>query len=81
MSAKILQQSAVAGMRALVSVHAILATVMAAAYAGEPGAANCHGVSVSALAQQFGGIKAAASALGFPSVQALQNVIRAFCRG
>ena len=31
MSAKILQQSAVAGMRALVSVHAILATVMAAA--------------------------------------------------
>jgi Right handed beta helix region len=49
-------------------------------FAGQPGATNCHGVSVSALSDQFGSIKAAALALGFPSVQALQNAIRAFCR-
>jgi hypothetical protein len=48
-------------------------------FAGQPGAANCHGVSVSALAQKYGSIKAAASALHFPSVQALQAAIRAFC--
>jgi hypothetical protein len=48
-------------------------------FAGTPGAANCHGKSVSALAKQFGGLDAAASALGFPSVQALQDAIREFC--
>jgi Beta-propeller repeat len=48
-------------------------------FAGTPGAANCHGVSVSALSNQYGTLDAAASALGFPSVQALQNAIRAFC--
>jgi hypothetical protein len=48
-------------------------------FAGQPGAANCHGMTVSALAQEFGSIKAAASALHFPSVRALQNAIRAFC--
>jgi len=47
--------------------------------AGVPGKANCHGKSVSALARQFGGLDAAAAALGFPSVQALQDAIRAFC--
>jgi len=31
------------------------------------------------LAQQFGGLKAAAAALGFSSAQALQQAIRAFC--
>jgi hypothetical protein len=50
-------------------------------FAGTPGTPNCHGESVSALVHEFGGLKAAASALGFPSVQALQDAIRAFCRG
>ena len=48
-------------------------------FAGTPGKANCHGKSVSALARQFGGLNAAAAALGFPSVQALQDAIMAFC--
>ncbi len=47
--------------------------------AGTPGQANCHGESISGLAAQFGGIDAAASALGFSSVQALQDSFRAFC--
>ena len=50
-------------------------------FAGQPGAVNCQSVSVSVLAHEFGTIDAAASALGFPSVKALQNAIRAFCRG
>lgn len=49
--------------------------------AGQPGKANCHGKSVSALAQQYGGLDAAASALGYSSVQALQDAIRTFCGG
>jgi hypothetical protein len=56
-----------------------IAAVAAPAFAGTPGTPNCRGESVSALAQQFGGLDAAASALGFPSVQALQDAIRAFC--
>lgn len=47
--------------------------------AGTPGQANCHGESISALAKQFGGIDTAASALGFSSVQALQNSFTTFC--
>ena len=47
--------------------------------AGTPGNANCHGKSVSALAHQFGGLDAAASALGFSSVQALQDAFKEFC--
>jgi hypothetical protein len=47
--------------------------------AGTPGRANCHGKSVSALAHQFGGLDAAASALGFSSVEELQDAFRAFC--
>jgi hypothetical protein len=47
--------------------------------AGTPGRANCHGHSVSALAHQFGGLHAAASALGFSSVKALQDAFKAFC--
>jgi hypothetical protein len=47
--------------------------------AGTPGQANCHGKSVSALARQFRGISAAASALGFSSVAALQDGLKAFC--
>jgi hypothetical protein len=47
--------------------------------AGTPGQANCHGKSISALAQQFGGSDAAAVTLGFSSVQALQDAFRLFC--
>lgn len=47
--------------------------------AGVPGKANCHGETISALAHQFGGIKAAASALGFSSVDELQETFKAFC--
>jgi len=50
-------------------------------FAGIPGKTNCHGKSVSALAQQFGGIDAAAAALGFSSVGALQDAIWTFCGG
>ena len=52
-----------------------------AVFAGTPGKANCFGQSVAALARQFGGLNAAAAALGFPTVQALQNAILAFCGG
>jgi YVTN family beta-propeller protein len=41
-------------------------------FAGIPGKANCYGQSVSALAR-------AAAALGYPSVQALQNAIAEYC--
>jgi hypothetical protein len=50
-------------------------------FAGLPGSKNCHGKSVSALATKFGGLKAAAAALGFSNVQGLQNAIRTFCEG
>jgi len=48
-------------------------------HTGTPGRANCHGKSVSALAHQFGDLDAAASALGFSSVAALQDAFKAFC--
>jgi hypothetical protein len=47
--------------------------------AGTPGRPNCHGQSISAMAGQFGGIDAAASALGFSSVRSLQNAFALFC--
>ena len=47
--------------------------------AGTPGHANCHGETISSLAVQFGSIDAAAAALGFSSVQALQDSFLAFC--
>lgn len=46
-------------------------------FAGTPGFSNCLGQSVAALAQQFGGLNAAAAALS--SIGALQNAIMAFC--
>src|SRR5262249_36636418 len=61
-------------------VDAFVTKLAALTFAGTPGRPNCHGESVSALAHQFGGLDAAASALGFPSVQALQDAIRAFCK-
>lgn len=48
-------------------------------FAGTPGEAICYGKSVSALAQQYGGLNAAAAALGDPNVRALQNTISEFC--
>jgi hypothetical protein len=48
-------------------------------FAGKPGKANCQGKSVSVLAQQYGGLNSAAEALGYPSVQALQDDIAEFC--
>ena len=50
-------------------------------FAGTPGKANCYGKSVSALVRQYHGLHAAAAALGFSSVKALQNAIMAFCGG
>jgi probable HAF family extracellular repeat protein len=50
-------------------------------FAGTPGKANCHGKSVSALAQQYGGLDHAAAALGYSSVQVLQNGIAEYCAG
>jgi hypothetical protein len=44
-----------------------------------PGHSNCQGKSVSTLAEQFDGLDAAASSLGFSSVDALQDSLRAFC--
>ena len=52
-------------------------TVPGAGISGEP---NCHGETVSALANQFGGINAAASTMGFPSVDALQDSFKEFCK-
>ncbi len=46
---------------------------------GTPGQANCHGKSVSAVAKQFGGFDAAAAALGYSSVKALQDALKTFC--
>src|SRR5215469_14507161 len=48
--------------------------------AGTPGSSNCFGVSISTLSRQFGGLNAAAKALGFSDVQALEDALRAFCR-
>lgn len=53
----------------------------APAFAGTPGKANCDSKSVSALAKHYGGMPAAAVALGFGGVAELQNAIRAFCGG
>jgi hypothetical protein len=50
-------------------------------FAGTPGKANCHGKSVSALARQYEGLNAAAAALGYADVSALQRAIMAFCEG
>ena len=47
--------------------------------AGTPGQADCHGQSVSAVTRQFGGVPAAAGALGFSSVKELQGALRTFC--
>jgi hypothetical protein len=52
-----------------------------ALFAGAPGKPNCQGHSVAALARQYGGLNAAAAALGFTGADALQNAIMGFCDG
>jgi YVTN family beta-propeller protein len=55
--------------------------VTAKKFAGAPGRPNCRGVSASALASQYGGLPAAAEALGYPDVQALRTAFRNYCEG
>jgi YVTN family beta-propeller protein len=50
-------------------------------FAGIPGHHNCYGKSVSALVRQYRGLNAAAAALGYPNVKALQAAIMEFCEG
>jgi hypothetical protein len=59
----------------------IVINLVSPVFAGTPGKANCHGQSVSALSKQFGGLNHAAEALGYPSVDALQDAIMAYCGG
>lgn len=59
--------------------NVVFDNLLVLALKGTPGKNNCHGLSVSALTRQFSGMDHAASALGFASVDALQNVIRDFC--
>jgi hypothetical protein len=48
--------------------------------AATPGVVNCLGKTFAALAQEFGNTYSAASALGFSSVQALQDGFALFCK-
>jgi hypothetical protein len=50
-------------------------------FVGVPGTPNCNGVSVSTLAHTYGGVAAAAKALGYTGVSALQSAISAYCSG
>jgi FG-GAP repeat len=50
------------------------------AFAGMPGHPGCLGDSVAASAREFGGLANAAAALGFSSVETLQNAVIAVCR-
>jgi hypothetical protein len=45
------------------------------------GQKDCDGKTISALVRHFGGLDAAAAALGFPTEKALLNAIRISCRG
>jgi len=47
--------------------------------AGTPGDTSCHGRTVSAIANQFGGIDPSAFTLGYPNTAALQDGVRVFC--
>ena len=49
-------------------------------FTGMPGNTNCHRQSISVLAQQHGGLNAAAEALGYSDVKALQDAVLTFCR-
>lgn len=47
--------------------------------AGTPKQSNCHGETVSAIANQFGGFDQASTTLKFLSVADLQNEVNVFC--
>jgi hypothetical protein len=47
--------------------------------AGTPGDPDCREETISAIANQFGGVHSAAPTLGFSSVTALQKSFRQFC--
>jgi hypothetical protein len=64
-----------------VDQNAFVVKLASPTFVGTPGTANRHGESVSALVHQYGSLEAAASALGFPSVQAPQDAIQEFCEG
>jgi len=50
-------------------------------FAGMPGKVDCYGQSAAALASHYGGLNAAATALAFSSVSALQKAILTYCGG
>jgi YVTN family beta-propeller protein len=52
-----------------------------AQFAGTPGQKNCAGQSASAVARRYGGLGAAARALGYASVAELQGAISTYCIG
>ena len=56
----------------------VVITLVSPTFAGTPGTPNCYGKSISALAQQFGGLPAAAEVLGLTNITALQTVISRF---
>lgn len=51
-----------------------------APYAGTPGAPKCLGVSILALAKDYGYLARAATSLGFSSVDALLDSIETYCK-
>jgi len=58
----------------------VMITFLAPLFAGTAGEANCFGQSVAALATMSGGLPAAAQALNFANVGALQAAISQFCK-
>ena len=56
-----------------------IVSVQVTGFTGIPGGPNCHAQSASGLSKQFGSLSATADALGFASIEALQNAITMFC--
>jgi uncharacterized repeat protein (TIGR03803 family) len=52
---------------------------LSAGFTGVPSQPNCSGQTISFLSKQYGGISAAAKALGYSSVQALQDAVTVYC--
>jgi YVTN family beta-propeller protein len=50
-------------------------------FTGAPGTPSCYVKSVSALVQRYGGLPAAAAALGYSSVIVLKNAVATYCAG
>lgn len=55
--------------------------VVAKAFSGTPGTANCGGESISSAAHTYGGIAHAATSLGYASVADFQNAVATYCGG